>query len=201
MAASAQPDPVRPSVGEVLTLPPRANGRLTSRAERALVKAAQRGDHVAVERLFAAHWAAAHRAAWYVVRDAATAEDVAQEAFLAAVRALDRFDRRRPFGPWLRAIVARRAIDALRAARARREVSDDALAALPAPPARHDGPSAELAAALLDLPAEQRVPIVLRHVLGMTPSEVATALDLPVGTVNSRLRRGLDALGQTEDLR
>jgi len=200
VAASAQPDPVPRRPGEVVTLPPRADGRLTPRAERALVRAAQKGDHAAVERLFAAHWTAAHRAAWYVVRDAAAAEDVAQEAFLAAVRALDRFDRRRPFGPWLRAIVARRAIDALRAARARHEVSDDALAALPAPPPRPDGPSAELAAALLALPAGQRVPIVLRHVLGMTPSEVATALDLPVGTVNSRMRRGLDALGR-EDLR
>jgi RNA polymerase sigma-70 factor (ECF subfamily) len=201
VATSAQqPDPVRRPAGEVLVLPPRENGRLSARAERALVRAAQRGDRAAVERLFAAHWAAAHRAAWYVVRDAAAAEDVAQEAFLAAVRALGRFDRRRPFGPWLRAIVARRAIDALRASRARREVSDDALHALPAPPQRSDGPSSELAAALLALPADQRVPIVLRHVLGMTPSEVAASLDLPVGTVNSRLRRGLDALGR-EDLR
>jgi RNA polymerase sigma-70 factor (ECF subfamily) len=195
VVTSVQPGPARRPAGELVVLPPRGDGRLSPRAERALVRAAQRGDHAAVERLFAAHWAAAHRAAWYVVRDAATAEDVAQEAFLAAVRALDRFDRRRPFGPWLRAIVARRAIDALRASRARHEVSDEVLAALPAPPSRADGPSAELAAALLVLPADQRVPIVLRHVLGMTPSEVATALDLPVGTVNSRLRRGLDALG------
>jgi RNA polymerase sigma-70 factor, ECF subfamily len=196
VATSLQPEPARRPTGEVVVLPPRENGRLSPRAERALVRAAQQGDPAAVERLFAAHWAAAHRAAWYVVRDAATAEDVAQEAFLAAVRALDRFDRRRPFGPWLRAIVARRAIDALRASRARHEVSDEAIAALSAPPPRSDGPSAELAAALLALPADQRVPIVLRHVLGMTPSQVATALDLPVGTVNSRLRRGLDALGK-----
>src|SRR3954452_15105492 len=125
--------------GEVLTGPPRASGRVSPRGARALVRAAQRGDRAAVERLFAAHWHAAHRAAWFVVRDAATAEDVAQEAFLAAIRALDRFDRRRPFGPWLRAIVARRALDALRARRARREVSDEALATLPAPPPRSSG--------------------------------------------------------------
>src|SRR4051812_593785 len=172
----------------------------SGREERVWVRRAQAGSAPAFEALYRAHWPRAYRAAYLVVHDAAAAEDVAQEAFLAAVRALDRFDRRRPFGPWLRAIVARRAIDALRAARARHEVSDDALAALPAPPPRPDGPSAELAAALLALPAGQRVPIVLRHVLGMTPSEVATALDLPVGTVNSRMRRGLDALGR-EDLR
>ena len=194
MALPAQPDPARSLGGEVVRLPPRGGAPLTARAERGLVRAAQRGDRAALERLFAAHWPAAHRAAWFVVRDAAIAEDVAQEAFLAAVRALDRFDRRRPFGPWLRTIVARRAIDALRSRRAQREVSDAALAALPAPPPRHDGPGADLASALLTLPAEQRVPIVLRHVLGMTPTEVAASLDLPVGTVNSRLRRGLDAM-------
>ena len=63
------------------------------------------------EALFRAHWAQAYRAAYLVVQDAAAAEDIAQEAFLAAVRNLDRFDRRRPFGPWLHRIVVNRAID------------------------------------------------------------------------------------------
>ena len=49
----------------------------------------------AMEELFRRHWPRAHRAAWLVVH-AAAAEDVAQEAFLAAVRSLERFDRRRP---------------------------------------------------------------------------------------------------------
>jgi len=158
------------------------------------VRAAMRGEAAGVDWLFREHWPSAYRAAWLIVRDEAAAEDIAQEGFLAALGALERFDRARPFGPWLRTIVARRAIDALRSRRAQREVSDAALAALPAPPPRQDGPGAELAAALLTLPAEQRVPIVLRHVLGMTPTEVAAELDLPVGTVNSRMRRGLDAM-------
>src|SRR4051812_26406990 len=81
-----------------------------ARRERALVGAAQRGDRAALEALFRAHWPAAYRAAWFIVRDAQAAEDIAQEAFVAAVAALDRFDRRRPLGPWLRTIVARRAI-------------------------------------------------------------------------------------------
>ena len=59
----------------------------------------------------ALHWPRAHRAAYLVVHDAAAAEDIAQDAFLAAVDALDRFDRRRPFGPWLHRIVVNRAID------------------------------------------------------------------------------------------
>jgi RNA polymerase sigma-70 factor (ECF subfamily) len=48
---------------------------------------------------------------------------------------------------------------------------------------------------LLALGPEQRAVIVLRYVLDFTPGEIAAALDLPRGTVNSRLRRGLDALG------
>src|ERR671924_1857856 len=79
--------------------------------ERRLVREAQRGSAEALEDLFRRHWAGAYRAAWVVMRDAAAAEDIAQEAFISAVRALDRFDRRRPFAPWLHRIVVNRAID------------------------------------------------------------------------------------------
>ena len=52
----------------------------------------------------------------------------------------------------------------------------------------------EIVAALAGLGPEQRAVVVLRHLLGYTPGEIATILDLPRGTVNSRLRRALDAL-------
>ena len=51
-------------------------------------------------------------------------------------------------------------------------------------------------AALAELPPDQRAVIVMRYLLEFTPGEIADALDLPRGTVNSRLRRGLDALGE-----
>ena len=92
------------------------------RDERAWVRGAQAGSASDLEALFRAHWPRAYRAAYLVVHDAAGAEDVAQEAFLAAVRALDRFDSRRPFGPWLHRIVVNRAIDWTRAHALRREV-------------------------------------------------------------------------------
>jgi RNA polymerase sigma-70 factor (ECF subfamily) len=179
---------------------PAAVGTVTDRgrrepSERALVRAAQGGSAVAMEELFRLHWPRAHRAAWLVVHDAAAAEDVAQEAFLAAVRALERFDRRRPFGPWLHRIVVNRAIDYARARDVRREVPADAVAEAAAPAgACHDAPSGELLGALALLAPEQRAVIVLRHLLGYTPGEIAAILGLPRGTVNSRLRRGLDAL-------
>jgi RNA polymerase sigma-70 factor (ECF subfamily) len=168
---------------------------LSRRPEAALVRAAQHGSVEAVDELFRRHWPAAHRAAWLVVHDAAGAEDIAQEAFLSALRALDRFDRRRPLGPWLRTIVARRAIDAVRARSLRREVGADALAATPAAPDDDARESLDgLGEALAALPDAQRVVVVLRHVLELTPGEIAALLELPRGTVNSRLRRGLDAL-------
>ena len=172
-----------------------AGGRsLASSGERALVRAAQGGSAEAMEELFRRHWPRAHRAAWLVVHDAAAAEDVAQEAFLAAVRALDRFDRRRPFGPWLHRIVVNRAIDYARAREVRREVPAEA--SVSASAALSDGPSGEVLAALACLAPEHRAVIVLRHLLEFTPGEIAKVLGLPRGTVNSRLRRGLDALAE-----
>jgi RNA polymerase sigma-70 factor (ECF subfamily) len=56
------------------------------------------------------------------------------------------------------------------------------------------GYSPQVLAALQSLPPEQRAVVVLRYVLEYTPGEIARVLELPRGTVNSRLRRGLDAL-------
>ena len=166
---------------------------VSDREERAWVRRARAGSVSAIEQLYRAHWPRAYRAAYLVVHDPAGAEDIAQEAFLAAVRALDRFDRRRPFGPWLHRIVVNRAIDWARARSLRAEIElADTHAADPAPPAELPA----LVQALAELPPEQRAVIVLRHLLQYTPGEIAELLDLPRGTVNSRLRRGLDQLAE-----
>lgn len=145
-----------------------------------------------MEALFRVHWGPAHRAAFLIVHDTAAAEDIAQEAFLSAIRALDRFDRRRPFGPWLHRIVVNRAIDWSRARALRREVAEPA--ETEAPEERPEGWSEEILVALAALDADQRAAVVLRHLLEYTPGEIADILDLPRGTVNSRLRRALDRL-------
>jgi RNA polymerase sigma-70 factor, ECF subfamily len=162
-------------------------------AERAHVRAAQRGDASGIEALFRLHWPRARRAAYLVVHDAAAAEDIAQEAFLAAIRNLDRFDRRRPFGPWLHRIVVNRAIDWTRARQLRgeTELADGVVAA-----DAEGSLDGTLLGALAALPPEHRAVIVLRHLLEYTPGEIAELLELPRGTVNSRLRRALDALGE-----
>jgi len=169
----------------------RAAGAVGRRRETALVRDAQRGSEQALEELFRRHWRRAQRAAFLVVGDAAAAEDIAQESFLAAIRALDRFDRRRPFGPWLHRIAVNRAIDFSRARRLRAE------SAIPPPGEEAPEPgsiSDELLDALHRLSAEHRAVVVLRYVLEYTPGEIAELLDLPRGTVNSRLRRALDRL-------
>src|SRR5881392_2102877 len=178
----------------------------SERGDRAWVRGAQRGSVGDLEQLFRHHWPRAYRAAYLVVHDSAAAEDIAQEAFLAAVRNLDRFDRRRPFGPWLHRIVVNRAIDWARARTLRAEISDDGTIERAAARARvgaGDSDASALAGGLAALSPEHRAVIVLRHLLEYTPGEIAELLELPRGTVNSRLRRGLDALREAigEELR
>lgn len=191
------PDPMAVAGESVAARTPLLRPRAArARSEAALIRGALAGSEADLEALFRRHWPRAYRAAYLIVHDHAAAEDIAQEAFLAAVRRLDRFDRHRPFAPWLAAIVANRAIDWTRARAARRE-SGQELPDAPAP----DGPlpatgrySEEVLAALRELSPEHRAVIVLRYLLEYTPGEIARALELPRGTVNSRLRRGLDVL-------
>jgi RNA polymerase sigma-70 factor (ECF subfamily) len=171
-------------------------GRIARRAsDAALVRAAQRGSERAVEELFSRHWPAAYRTALLIAHDRAAAEDIAQEAFVAALRALPRFDRSRPLQPWLHRIVVNRAIDWARSRRLRREIGADDVPE-PAAPAEASLGLGEAGEALARLTPEHRAVVVMRYLLELTPGEIAAVLDIPRGTVNSRLRRGLDALGE-----
>jgi RNA polymerase sigma-70 factor (ECF subfamily) len=159
--------------------------------EAAWVRGARAGSVPDLEALFNAHWPRAYRAAYLIVGDGAAAEDIAQEAFLAALRALHRFDRRRPFGPWLHRIVVNRAIDWARARALRAEIGGLPEAAAAAAMA---DVSDELMQGLRGLSPDHRAVVVLRYLLEYTPGEIARLLGVPRGTVNSRLRRALDEL-------
>ncbi len=89
--------------------------RRSRASEAALVRAAQKGSEEAVAELLARHGSSAYRAVFLVTGEAAGAEDIAEEAFLSALRALPSFDMRRPLRPWLQRIVVNRAIDWSRA--------------------------------------------------------------------------------------
>jgi RNA polymerase sigma-70 factor (ECF subfamily) len=169
--------------------------KVRRRSERALIRGAQAGSEADLEELFRRHWRRAYRVAFLIVHDHAGAEDIAQEAFVSAIRSLGRFDRRRPFGPWLARIVTNRAIDWTRSRAAQREVNHEPpeLAGLADTAVLY---SDEVLGALATLSPEHRAVVVMRYVLDCTPGEIAQALELPRGTVNSRLRRALDVLGE-----
>ena len=161
--------------------------------ERSLLKRAKRGDRDAIDELVGSHWDNAYRAALLISRDHQAAEDIAQESFLAALGSLRRFDRRRPFRPWLHRIVTNKAIDHHRSLARRAET----LTEMPSPPvsARSDeGIAAELVEALDRLDAEDRAIVVLRHLLDYRSEEIGSILNLPAGTVRGRLSRALSTM-------
>src|SRR5207249_7813769 len=103
-------------------------GGVREPSDRDLVRRARRGDREAAAALFRRYWRDAWRAAFAITGRRSLADDVAADGFERAFAALNRFDERRPFGPWLHRIVANRALDLLRAVR---RLSDEELPDLP----------------------------------------------------------------------
>jgi RNA polymerase sigma-70 factor, ECF subfamily len=132
------------------------------------------------------------RAAYAITLSRASAEDAVQEAFARAWRTIGRFDPDRPFGPWIKRIATNCALDELRARRKANLLDDSELSDLPAP--RRESQLGPVWAALASLATDRRVPITMHYVLGFTYAEIAATLDCPVGTVASRVTRGLEQL-------
>jgi RNA polymerase sigma-70 factor (ECF subfamily) len=160
-------------------------------SDERLVRRAQGGSRDAAARLFAAHWPRAWRAALAVTGRREMADDVAQDAFERAFARLVTFDASRPFAPWLHRIVVNRALDVLRQERRLVLVGEPPE---PGPAWAEEAEDPEALAALAGLPAERRAVVVLRHLLDYTPPEIAEILEIPEGTVNSRLARALAEL-------
>ena len=170
--------------------------------DRELVERVKRGDVDAYETLVQRHQTAAFRTAYLVAGSAADAEDAAQEGFLKAFYAIDRFRTDSPFRPWLLAIVANEARTRVRSA-ARRQTLGLKLAG--GRPEGDAAPSPEEAAlaradeervlrALGRLGEDDRLVIGYRYFLELTEKEAAVALGVRRGTVKSRLSRALRRL-------
>jgi RNA polymerase sigma-70 factor, ECF subfamily len=174
-----------------------------------LLKRSARGDRDAFASLYDATSARAFGLAVRVVRDPAQAEEVTQDAFLDVWRSASRYDQGRgSVIGWLLTIVHRKAVDRVRAAEAasrrdsnyhhdNRSVDHDATAE-----AAESSMEARRVRSVLDqLTAVQREALELAYFGGYTHTEVATMLDLPVGTAKTRIRDGLirmrDAMGVT----
>lgn len=155
-----------------------------------LVEAALDGSKPALDELFERCWPVMWRAALAVTGSSEAADDIAQDAVVAMLRSLERFDRTSPLEPWARRIAANRAIDAVRA----RAASDRASARW-AEAARRSGEAQESAvqdtiiAAVQSLAEPRRVAVVLHYWLDYSIDDIAARLGTPRGTVMSRLAR------------
>jgi RNA polymerase sigma-70 factor, ECF subfamily len=158
-----------------------------------LVKRAQEGYLDAFEMLVQRHSAAAYRVALRLLGNHSDAQDITQDAFVAAWQGLPRFRHESAFSTWLYRIVTRRALNRL--TRGRASLGADLLesiAARDADPAhrseRNDTIDA-VGAAVLALPVAQRVAIVLHHFEGLSYADVATVTGSTVPAVRSHLHR------------
>ncbi len=163
---------------------------------RGLVERAREGDHDAFAELARMSVARLDSAAYLILRDHELARDAVQEGFIAAWRNLPTLRDAERFEAWLRRLVARACFDVLR--RRRRRPIEVEIPALFEPwVADATGLLADrelLDAALGRLQPEWRAVVVLHYFLGMPLPEVASVLDIPIGTAKSRHHRSLEAL-------
>jgi RNA polymerase sigma-70 factor (ECF subfamily) len=164
--------------------------------EAALDLAAIRaGNRAAFARLVRHHQALAFGVALRICGDRADAEEVAQDAFLQLHQQIDAVADERHLRHWLIRTVSHRAIDRLRLRGRRITGTATALDTLSAPSVECDPLLAQALARLLaTLAGPARAVIVLRFQEDLDPTEIATALDMPLNTVKSHLRRSLESL-------
>lgn len=170
--------------------------------DQVLVAAAQAGDRRAMEQLLRHHHDRIHAVCRRITGNEADAADATQEALIAVVRGLPRFDGRSAFSTWVYRIATNASLDELRRRKRRPSTlghADDEDGHEPADPLsdtrfRQIGEREEIEQALRDLPEEFRLPVVLRDVADLDYNEIATTLGVPVGTVKSRISRGRSML-------
>ena len=168
----------------------------------ALVERAKNGDVNAYEALVQHYQELAFRVAYQVTGNAADAEDAAQEAFVNAYYALGRFRSGAPFKPWLCRIVANEARNRRTSAQRRTVLAERALVAQssgdsaqsPEDAAEAHEFRATLVATLQGLKEDDRLVLAYRLFFDLSEAEMADALNVPKGTVKSRLSRALGRL-------
>jgi RNA polymerase sigma-70 factor (ECF subfamily) len=164
-----------------------------------LVRRARSGEDLAWESIVEAHRESVFRLAYLLVGDPAEAEDVAQETLIRAMRNLRRFDEGRPLRPWLLRITSNLARNRRRSIRRYWRALQRAARMEPEP--RDRDPSTKddsrlLWQAIRSLRYDDQQILYLRYFLAMSEQETASALELPQGTVKSRLHRALKRLRQ-----
>jgi RNA polymerase sigma-70 factor (ECF subfamily) len=171
----------------------------------ALVAAAQKGSEAAFGELVRRYQRAVYRVAWALTRNDADADDLAQEAFVRAWGAIGRFQIGQPMYPWLARITTNLAYSLFRRRKRRPETSIEPLLEAgmqwgteddPADRAATDERDANLRACFAQLSPEHQAVLALRVVQDLSYDEIARALNVPIGTVMSRLARARGALAK-----
>lgn len=177
--------------------------KLRRLADEELMELVCRNDAAAFEIVLERHVDAAFSLAYRIIGRRAQAEDVVQEALLSVWRGGTRYERSRgSVRNWILGITHHRAVDALRrdGVRTSKDVGDEDLQERLEAPERTDvevvrrDEANELQTVLGHLPAEQVQVIELAYFGGFTQTEIATMLDIPVGTVKGRMRLGLEKM-------
>jgi RNA polymerase sigma-70 factor (ECF subfamily) len=171
-------------------------GEGTPRDAPGLLERLRAGDPRAFEELVIAQQHRVYGVALRMLGNAAEAEEVAQETFLRAYRGMAEFRGESTLATWLYAIASRLALNRLGSGERRfTRHGDDALAQVangrsdPAETAAQSEMELALHRAIAELADERRIAIVLRDLEGLSYEEIAQALDLPLGTVRSRIHR------------
>lgn len=156
-----------------------------------LAAAAAGGDATALETLLLRHADRVHRICRRIVPDPGDALDATQEALLRVATRIGHFDGRSAFTTWLYRVATNTALDeARRRSRRPRPVADPDLDRAGTPDPGDAATRIDVQAALAEVPEVFRVALVLRDLCDLPYEEIATILDVPTGTVRSRIARG-----------
>lgn len=158
-----------------------------------LLLRAQQGDNDAVERLIELYQDTIYSMAVSFTRNPHQAEDLAQDAWIKILRGLPKFRHDSKFSTWLYRITMNTFLNATRAVRREAEVMGNLLPEQEPTNSRLES-SLDMNEAVRALPDEFRSVVVLRYVADLSYKEIASVLEVPLGTVQSRLRRALDKL-------
>ena len=153
-----------------------------------VVGAASRGDLGAFEQLVRRYQPDVWRLAYHLLHDESAAEDATQDAFVRAYRFLPRYRGDSKFSTWLFSIGRNCAFDELRRMQRRRRVND-AVGAQPLAAQPEHTIALEVREAVAALPLELREPVILIDMFGVSYREVARMLEIPEGTIKSRMHK------------
>lgn len=158
--------------------------------DRDLIASAQQGDRQAFTELVSRHQNSIVSLTYRMCGDLHLAEDAAQEAFVRVWQNLDSYKPQYAFRSWLYRIAANAALDSLRRERPTTELDSVSLAdpaTSPERSAEENQRAAHVRRAIAQLSEPLRIVLILREYQELTYQEIADALDIPIGTVMSRL--------------